>query len=193
MIPGLHRRYEGVGEVVAKIPLEKATPEEVKKMMQAARQQMLFDHECILRVLGVFENEQPPTILLELAEVCPAQGPAPERARPAALYRARAHKHGHTRTRTGRVDIAGVLRDLGEGGGEPHRRQDLVQPRNTRGGGGVSAMFELPRAQYTSWEGLQTATGLGRSVQSWTRPPRRRFDIHNWGKISFDDSPQTKN
>eukprot|EP00667_Euglena_gracilis_P004493 EG_transcript_4519 len=59
--------YKG-NDIVAKIPLPSATPEEVKKMFRAARQQMKFDHENILRVLGVFEEVKPPTILLELAE-----------------------------------------------------------------------------------------------------------------------------
>jgi len=59
--------YQG-NDVVAKIPLPAATPDEVTKMFRAARQQMKFDHENILRVLGVYEESRPPTILLELAE-----------------------------------------------------------------------------------------------------------------------------
>uniref|UniRef100_A0A7S4G650 Protein kinase domain-containing protein n=1 Tax=Eutreptiella gymnastica TaxID=73025 RepID=A0A7S4G650_9EUGL len=60
--------YEGVGEVVAKIPDPSTDKTEVEKMMQAAKLHKKFNHEHILKVLGVYERSSPPVIVLEYVE-----------------------------------------------------------------------------------------------------------------------------
>ena len=66
---GFCHRYQGI-DLVAKIPLDTAPPNEVTKMMRAAKEQQHFDHGSILKVIGVYDSITPPIILLELAEVC---------------------------------------------------------------------------------------------------------------------------